>query len=130
MFPMVATVDELRRTRRLLEDTRMSLAADGVRVPDRFEVGIMVEVPAAALPAAAFVSLVDFFLLGTDDLAAYVLVAERGNAEVAAPADALRPAVLRLSDAGGDDREVQDLAPDRDTRDGLTVPVPAYPAPA
>ena len=56
----------------------------------------MVEVPAAALMAEAFAPHVDFFSVGTNDLAQYVLAAERGNAEVAALADALHPAVLRL----------------------------------
>jgi multiphosphoryl transfer protein len=98
MFPMVTTVDEVRQARELLERTRETLAADGVAVPECLEVGIMVEVPATALLAEAFVPHVDFFSLGTNDLAQYVLAAERGNADVAALADALHPAVLRLID--------------------------------
>jgi len=98
MFPMVATVDEVRRARELLDEARASLIAAGVAVPERIEVGIMVEVPAAALMVEAFVPHVDFFSLGTNDLAQYVLVADRGNAAVAALADALHPAVLRLID--------------------------------
>ena len=98
MFPMVATVDEVRRARELLEAARASLIAEGTAVPERLEVGIMVEVPAAALLVEAFVPHVDFFSIGTNDLAQYVLAADRGNAEVAALADALHPAVLRLID--------------------------------
>ena len=98
MFPMVATVDEVRRARELLDAARASLIAEGTSVPERVEVGIMVEVPAAALLVEAFVPLVDFFSIGTNDLAQYVLAADRGNAEVAALADALHPAVLRLID--------------------------------
>ena len=59
----------------------------------------MVEVPAAALKAAAFVPHVDFFSIGTNDLTQYALAAERGNAAVAALADPLDPGVLRLVDA-------------------------------
>jgi phosphoenolpyruvate-protein kinase (PTS system EI component) len=68
-------------------------------VPERIAVGIMVEVPAAALMVEAFVPHVDFFSIGSNDLAQYVLAADRGNAQVAALADALHPAVLRLIQA-------------------------------
>jgi len=96
MFPMVATVDEVRLAGDLLDEARASLVAAGIAVPEHVEVGIMVEVPAVALMVEAFVPHVDFFSIGTNDLAQYVLAAERGNAEVAALADALHPAVLRL----------------------------------
>jgi multiphosphoryl transfer protein len=98
MFPMVATVDEVRQAREILQEARESLVAAGVAVPESIDVGIMVEVPAAAITVEAFLPLVDFFSLGTNDLAQYVLAADRGNAEVAALADALHPAVLRLID--------------------------------
>jgi multiphosphoryl transfer protein len=98
MFPMIATVDEVRRAREVLDAARTSLIAEGAPVPDHMDVGIMVEVPAAALMVEAFVPHVDFFSLGTNDLAQYVFAADRGNAGVAALADALHPAVLRLID--------------------------------
>ncbi len=98
MLPMVTNVDEVRQARELLREAREHLVAAGAPVPEHIEVGIMVEVPAAALTVEAFVSHVDFFSLGTNDLAQYVCAADRGNARVAALADALHPAVLRLID--------------------------------
>ncbi|NDL57125.1 phosphoenolpyruvate--protein phosphotransferase [Phytoactinopolyspora mesophila] len=95
MFPMVSQVDELLAARRILdevcrEDERADLAG--------LEVGIMIEVPSAALKAAAFVPHVDFFSIGTNDLTQYTLAAERGNDAVATLGDALDPGVLRLVD--------------------------------
>lgn len=90
MFPMVSTVDELKAALGILDE-----AAGGVR-PDGLRVGIMVEVPAAALKAKAFVPYVDFFSIGTNDLTQYTLAAERGNDAVARLSDPLDPGVLRL----------------------------------
>jgi phosphocarrier protein FPr len=87
MFPMVSTVDELLAARRLL---------DSVGCPEGLRVGIMVEVPAAALSIDAFLPHLDFVSIGTNDLTQYTLAAERGNAAVAQLADPLDPAVLRL----------------------------------
>lgn len=96
MFPMVAALDELVVARRALDG---AIAADGRGAPPGLQVGIMVEVPATALKAAAFVPHVDFFSIGTNDLTQYALAAERGNPGVAALADPLDPGVLRLVDA-------------------------------
>jgi phosphocarrier protein FPr len=93
MFPMVAAVDEVIAARRLLDE-----AVAGER-PAGLRVGIMVEVPAAALKAAAFAPYVDFVSIGTNDLTQYTLAAERGNAALAALADGLDPGVLRLIDS-------------------------------
>jgi multiphosphoryl transfer protein len=96
MFPMVAALDELVAARRALD---AAIAADGRGTPSGLQVGIMVEVPATALKAAAFVPHVDFFSIGTNDLTQYALAAERGNPAVAGLADPLDPGVLRLVDA-------------------------------
>ena len=96
MFPMVTTLDELVVARRALD---AAIAREGRGTPPGLEVGIMVEVPAAALKAAAFVPHVDFFSIGTNDLTQYALAAERGNPAVAAVADPLDPGVLRLVDS-------------------------------
>jgi phosphocarrier protein FPr len=92
MFPMVSHVDELLAARRLLDEV-------GRPASNGFEVGMMIEVPAAALKAAAFIPHVDFVSIGTNDLTQYALAAERGNEAVAAAADPLDPGVLRLIDA-------------------------------
>src|SRR5207249_8221193 len=89
MFPMVATLDEYRRARAVLDGVRAGTSVE-------LEVGVMIEVPAAALGAEQFAPDVDFFSLGTNDLTQYTMAAERGNAAVAGLADGLHPAVLRL----------------------------------
>jgi phosphocarrier protein FPr len=96
MFPMVSTVDEVIRARAMLDD---AIARAGGGPPTGLRVGIMVEVPAAALKTAAFAPHVDFVSIGTNDLTQYALAAERGNAALAPLADGLDPGVLCLIDA-------------------------------
>ncbi len=91
MFPMVTTVGEIRAARSLLID---AAGPDGL--PEGLRVGMMVEVPAAALKVETFLPYLDFISIGTNDLTQYTLAAERGNAAVAALSDALDPGVLEL----------------------------------
>jgi phosphoenolpyruvate-protein phosphotransferase len=97
MFPMVATLDEVRQAKAIVAQAAKDVnaaAANGPRMP----VGIMVEVPAAAISADLLAREVDFFSLGTNDLTQYLFAADRTNPELGPLADSLHPALLRMID--------------------------------
>jgi phosphotransferase system enzyme I (PtsI) len=96
MIPMVAVLDELRAARRILEEEAAALEAAGASLGPRPELGIMIEIPAAALDAERLAREADFFSIGTNDLVQYLMAADRMNPGVAGLNRPLHPVVLRL----------------------------------
>jgi phosphotransferase system enzyme I (PtsI) len=121
MFPMISGLQELRRAKALFEEARNELLEDGVPVDRNIPIGIMVEIPSAALTAHDLAKEVDFFSIGTNDLIQYTVAADRGNPSIASLYNPCHPAVLRLV------ASVIDAAHDNDIWVGVCGAMAAHP---
>ncbi len=96
MFPMIATVDEFKAAKAIFEEEKEKLISEGQKVSENIEIGMMIEIPAAAVNAKNFAKYADFFSIGTNDLIQYSMAADRMNEKVSYLYQPLNPSILNL----------------------------------
>ncbi len=110
MLPMISSIEELRDAKKILQDVKRELSTKNIPFKEEIQVGIMIEIPSAALVAEELAKECDFFSIGTNDLIQYTVAVERGNEKIASLYTKYHPAVIKLIKLAIDGAHKQGIA--------------------